>query len=283
MSNADFGSPIPSTTSRPGDDRAAGASAPYQWEFSAGVQHELIARASRVNVGYFRRIVRQLPGHRQPRVAPADYSPFNITAPVDPRLPDGGGYLVDGLYNLNPNKVGQVDNLLRPASNFGKQISHWNGVDLTLDARLRRESLLQGGLSTGRTSTDDCDVDDAGSTARAARFCHVDTKFLTQVKLLGTYTVPKVDVQVAATFQSLPGPQISANYNAPNALVQPSLGRPLSGGAANVTVNLVEPGTMYGERSNQLDLRVARTIQLEPAAHRRQSRRYTTRPIRARC
>ena len=62
------------------------------------------------------------------------------------------------------------------------------------------------------------------------------------MKLLGTYTVPKVDVQVAATFQSFPGPQILANYIAPNAVVQPSLGRPLSGGAANVTVNLVAAG-----------------------------------------
>ena len=67
-----------------------------------------------------------------------------------------------------------------------------------------------------------------------------------------------MDVQLSASFQNMPGPQISANYTATNAVVAPSLGRSLSGGAANVMVNIVEPGTMYGERLNQLDLRIGK-------------------------
>jgi len=40
----------------------------------------------------------------------------------------------------------------------------------------------------------------------------------------------------------------------------PSLGRNLSGNAPNVTVNLLKPGTIYGDRINELDFRLAKTL-----------------------
>ncbi len=43
-------------------------------------------------------------------VSPADYTPFSVTAPLDPRLPGGGGYVVDGLYNVVATKFSSVDN-----------------------------------------------------------------------------------------------------------------------------------------------------------------------------
>jgi hypothetical protein len=132
-------------------------------------------------------------------------------------------------------------------------------VDVNFNVRLRQGIILQGGTSTGRTTTDNCDIV-AKIDNPSKRFCHVDTAFQTQVKLLGTYMVPKADVQLAATFRSLPGPNILANYVASNAQVQSSLGRPLSGGAANVTVNIVEPGTMYGEQTNLVDLRFSKIL-----------------------
>jgi hypothetical protein len=93
--------------------------------------------------------------------------------------------------------------------------------------------------------------------------CHLESGFLTQVKLLGTYAIPKVGVDVAATFQSLPGPTIAANYVATNAELQPSLGRPLSGGAQNATINIVTPGTLYGDRINSLDLRFSKLLRFQ--------------------
>jgi hypothetical protein len=89
-------------------------------------------------------------------------------------------------------------------------------------------------------------------------FCHVAGTFLTQLKLVALYTVPRIDVQISGSLQNLPGPAITASYVAPNALVAPSLGRNLSGGASNVTVALVEPRSMYGQRRNQVDLRIGK-------------------------
>jgi hypothetical protein len=65
---------------------------------------------------------------------------------------------------------------------------------------------------------------------------------------------------VSATLQSKPGAMLAANYVVPNADVKSSLGRDLSGNAPNVTVNLVAPGTMYGDRINELDFRVGKIL-----------------------
>src|SRR5262249_51137159 len=86
------------------------------------------------------------------------------------------------------------------------------------------------------------------------------TPYLTQVKVLGTYTIPRIDVQVSSTFQSVPGPMISASLVVPAAQVTPQLGRNLAGNASNVTVQIVQPGSLYGDRLNQLDLRLGKTF-----------------------
>ena len=165
--------------------------------------------------------------------------------------------MIDGLYDLTPTKFGRVDNYITSAGNFGKQIDHWQGVDVILNARLRAGLTVQGGTSTGRRVTDNCEVivDSPGR-----RNCHVALPFQTEFRGLASYQIPKVDVLVSGTFQSTVGAQLQANWNVPNAVVAQTLGRPLSGGAANVSVNLLNPGQLYGDRINQFDLRVAKTF-----------------------
>jgi hypothetical protein len=233
----------------------------YNWEFSAGLQRELMPRVA-AEIGYFRRAYGNFNVTDNLTLTSDDFDTFSITAPQDSRLPGGGGYAVSGLYDLKPASFGlRAENFVTHASNYGDQTEYWHGIDFTLNARPRQGLLLQGGTSTGRTVTDDCElVARLPELSQTDPFCHVATNWLTQVKLLGSYTVPRIDVLVSGTFQSLPGPEILADFVALNAEVRPSLGRDLAGGARNVTVSIVEPGTLYGDRANQLDIRVAKIL-----------------------
>jgi hypothetical protein len=195
-------------------------------------------------------------------------------------LPEGGGYVVPGLYDVIPEKAGAVDNFVTDSNKSGAWSQYFNGIDVTFNLRASRGLTLMAGTSTGQTVADSCDVrahlrEFATTTAGTSAFgpglagsavtpvspyCHVAFGILTQFRGFSSYTVPKVDVQLAGTFQSKPGPMLEANYAAPNAAVAPSLGRNLSGNAANVTVNLVPPGTMFGNRINELDFRVSKRL-----------------------
>jgi len=124
---------------------------------------------------------------------------------------------------------------------------------------------LQGGVSTGRQETDNCAVI-AGLPEAAlltAPYCRQQDNFLTDGKLVGTYTVPKIDVAISGLFYSRPGPQLSASRVFLNSEVAASLGRNLSANAQTVTINLVTPGTLYGERRNQLDLRLTKNFTVQ--------------------
>src|SRR5206468_6398015 len=70
------------------------------------------------------------------------------------------------------------------------------------------------------------------------------------------------EVLVSSALQSVPGGTLAANYSFPNSVVFSSLGRNLSGNAQNAVVNLVAPGTLYGDRINQIDFRAGKVVQL---------------------
>jgi hypothetical protein len=91
-------------------------------------------------------------------------------------------------------------------------------------------------------------------------YCHVAYGRLTQVRGLASYLVPKIDVQVSGVFQSKQGALLSANYAVPAATVAQTLGRAPSGNVTSVTINLIEPGSRYGDRLNQLDFRIAKIL-----------------------
>jgi hypothetical protein len=261
VSNLNFAQPIFSNTFDPEILEGWGLRA-YDWNFGVQLQQELMPRIS-VNVGYFRRVFGNALVTDNRAVQAADFTQFGVTAPSDPRLPGGGGQAISGLYDVNPLLFGRTDNFITQAKNFGDQSRQWNGVEVNFTARLRERLTFQGGTSTGRTTTDSCAIRaQLPETALLDPYCEVTPPFLTQFKGLGSFTIPRIDVQVSGTFQSLPGGQLAANLQVPNATIAPGLGRSLSGNALFATVNLVAPGEVLGDRVNQVDFRASKIVRL---------------------
>ena len=187
--------------------------------------------------------------------------------PTDPRLPNGGGGQLSGLYNITAEaNTRLVDNFVTLADEFGRQVESTDSVALNVTARMRSGLTLQGGFNYARTSLDACEIHNAlpeftafGSPniGTTNPWCDI-TRSLLRTTALGTYIVPKIDVQLAFTLRSDAGAPLSANYVASAA--QTTLGRPFAGASQTITVNLIEPGTLYGDRVNQFDLRVAKNL-----------------------
>jgi hypothetical protein len=192
-------------------------------------------------------------------VSPEDYTIVPVVNPLDPSetIP---------IYNLNANKRGQVQQVDR---NSDRNQRTYNGFDVGFTARVRGGNVY-GGMSTGRQLTVTCDVEDPNSQ----RYCdhrELGIPYLTQFKVAGTYPLP-YGVQVSGSWQGYPGvatgtarqdaeydanlnrvpdPSLNANYIVDRTIV-PSLTQ------ASVTVPLLQPGTRYLDRWNQIDLRLAK-------------------------
>src|SRR5207237_3454501 len=97
--------------------------------------------------------------------APADFSSYCVTAPLNANLPGGGGYQVCGLSDVSVAKFTQVDNLVTQSSHYGQQKQVNDFIDIAISTRLRSGVSFGGGVDTGRTMTDNCFVVDAPGIA----------------------------------------------------------------------------------------------------------------------
>jgi len=223
-----------------------------------------------LTVGCHRTTLAEFPVTHNRLVTPADFDPFCVTAPVDCRLPGGGGYPICGLYDLKREKFGQVDNLVRQASEFGKQLQVYNGFDVGINARFGRGGLLAGGVNTGRTMTDSCFAVDSPQQASQSQFCRVSPSWASQsqVKLSGSYPLPW-DASVSAVFQNVPGFPLLGTRTFTKTEIAPSLGRNLGAcetatGACTATasVSMLEPNTRFESRFTNFDLRFGKNVRV---------------------
>jgi hypothetical protein len=218
-----------------------------------------------------------------------DYGFFSVTAPRHPDLPGGGGYVVRGLDN--PNAALPVG---RPSAvTIMDELSYrWNGVDTNFvwrgtDRFGLRGLRVNGGTSTGRAVRDLCYASLDGPNVRqhdgVTPACNPYTRWETNVRGTASYTIPKVDVLLATVFQWRPGVERSANYTftkdevtweptSASRATAPCPAGPTAGQVGcfvdtgggitttDVTVNLLNPGELYGEGYSIFDLKLGKNL-----------------------
>ena len=96
-------------------------------------------------------------------------------------------------------------NYITLATDYGpERTDYWHGVDVTVNARLRNQLNLQVGTSTGRAVTDNC-ATTVLIDSPDPRNCRSVEPFQTTLRGSVAYTIPKVDVLIAATMRSQSG------------------------------------------------------------------------------
>jgi hypothetical protein len=265
----------------------------YSWDMNAGITQEIAPRVS-AEVNYVRRSWGNLTATVNRAWTASDWDTFTFTTPVDPKLPGGGGQTLT-YRDIKPGAYTRAaDNYLSFADNLGGAYNKYNGVDFTVNARLS-DVTIQGGTSSGNVVEDSCGVVNAhpeyfifgpwggtggfldtflgGIAQWPQSFCHRESGWQTNFKALATYNIPKVDVLLSGTFRSIPypgnefpsvqsqslGAQILA-FNIPGVLNTTSLNRPFGSGQVVEFLQIVEPGTVYGDRLNAVDLRFGKIL-----------------------
>jgi hypothetical protein len=271
LNPANFGENRVATSTIADDVFSGWGARPANWQASLSMQHELRPGLA-VNVGYFRTWYQNFTVNDNVPVAATDYDDYCITAPTDPRLPGGGGNQICGLFDIVPSKFGQNFQLQTQAANYGQWTEAYDGVDVTLNVRYGTGGTITGGVATGRTATNTCEVGIDPSltvtgvtagTSRSEEFCNISPPWSAGTQLKLAVVQPLFwDIQASAMYQNLPGLMLQASQEVPNSQIAPSLGRNLSQGAnGSVAIDLIPQGTAYLDRRNQLDLRFSRPFQ----------------------
>ncbi len=219
---------------------------------------------------------------------------FTAVAPSHPDLPGGGGYVIRGLSNVNPGlpaSPGSAVTILEDLSyisNFVDTNFVWRGTERFGLRGLR----INGGTTTGRavrdlcysptgsTNTEGPDVRQHDGTTPA---CNPSTRWETNLRGTAAYTIPKIDVLVSTVFQKRMGPERAANHAftkdqvnwEPSSAARAAVPCPAGATAGQVgcftpqgvnitstsyTVNMLNPGELYGPGYTIFDLKLGKNI-----------------------
>jgi hypothetical protein len=210
-------------------------SRPYNWEYTVGIDHELLPGFG-VGGTYYRRLLRNLIGSLNMAVLPSDYIPVTITNPLtnEPLI----------VYNQSAATVGRRDTVV---TNQETLDSDYNGVEFRANARLRSRGILAGGITYGRIESGSGDTNNPNTLIN---FLGVDSSV--QYKLYGAQPLPW-DTQVSGSFQSFSGAMLSRNFTVTRAQV-PNLNQ------VTQVVSLIPRGELQLPRVSLVDLRFSKAL-----------------------
>ncbi len=256
----------------------------YNVETAVGIQHELISRVS-VSANYYRRSFANLLVTDNLLRTQADYQSYNLFHPIT-----GQPFVA---WDVKPAAVALVQNY---DTNSDGRSHIYNGIDLTVNARLPRGAMLFGGFVTEKNERNVCDEPDNPMNLLYCDDAENGIPWRPTFKMSGTLPI-KWGISVSATWQDLAGRPLGlttttgnkisgpgygdtgspvgtnwqitragrypANCPAPcpaGQLIFPAGSTPLT--SASITVPLVPAGTEFLERVRQLDLSLAKSFQV---------------------
>jgi hypothetical protein len=239
--NAAFGLPVFASHPDPALANGWGVRG-ANWEYTAGIQHEVVPGLSG-SATFTRRSYRNLTWTKNTLISASDFTPFVVNNPYTNQPLT--------LYNQSAASRALVDNLVTFAPD---DLRVFNGVDFVANGRYHR-LLVYGGITMGTTHTKIC----TAGTVNPNSLINCDAKppfaAENQYKTVFSYQLP-ADMQLSGAFQSTPGPRIQGNYTVTSAIAGLTINQ------TSITPNLVVPGSLYGDRLEQLDLRLSKGVKI---------------------
>jgi hypothetical protein len=250
----------------------------YNWEMTVGFQHQLKPRLA-IGAMMYKRTVHEIQMTDRSFITTADYTPFQVRMPADiSRDPDVAAV-------LDANEMIPVYNLLQAKNSvFGQGLvdrsanedrSLYTGFETSFSARLPGGAMMFGSWTAEKNVSVFCENDDnpngpptgdlyqGRNVARGGRFCDqrdFNMPFLHEFKLAGNYSLP-LGVDIGAVVQSFAGLE---------RVIQWSPGANLFPGGQRTqaqTLILTPPGTLYGERWDQLDVNFKKNFRYGAKVH----------------
>jgi len=241
----------------------------YNLEYTAGIQRQ-VRPGLALGALFIKRTIRNIQMTDRTFITPSDYTPFQVRMPAITD-PDVAAVLDPNemitVYNLNQAKNSVYGQGLVDRSSQQNR-SLYTGFEASFSARLAHNGTVFGSWTAERNVSVFCESDDnpngpptadlyqGRQVAEGGRFCdqrQFHMPFLHEFKLAGNYLL-RYGIDVGAVLQSYPGLERVITWQ-PAATLYPNGQRTQA-----QTIVLNEPGSLYGERWNQLDVNIKKNF-----------------------